>query len=154
MFTDLALKCFMPSGLRSVKVLHPRSSVVELVLFCNLCTCFLNLHYTEVTVSQEITVCETESLPTTLTITCSASVTPAALVWVVTGIPSVGSRSITSGDTQGPFNYPTSSSSGEAVLMVNDPTNMEVVNGTCFQCRDLTGSNSVSTAACVNVMRE
>ena len=104
--------------------------------------------------SQEITVCETESLPTTFTLTCSASVTLAALAWLVTGIPVVGSRSINSGDTRGPFSYPTSSSSGEAVLMVNDPTNIEVINGTCFQCRDLTGSNSVSTAICVNVMSE
>ena len=131
-----------------------RTSVKNFTSDCN-CAIFVPSYlYTAIKVSQEITVCETESLPTTFTLTCLASVTPAALPWAVTGIPIVGSRSITSGDTQGPFNYPTSSSSGEATFVVNDPTNMEVVNGTCFQCRDLAGSNLISTAVCVNVMRE
>ena len=108
----------------------------------------------EVTASQEIAICEADSLPTAFTLTCAANVTPAALVWSVSGLAGAGSRTITQGDSQGPFRYPTHVSNGEATLMVNDPMNMEVIEGTCFRCRDLTGSNSISTATCVNVTRE
>ena len=103
--------------------------------------------------SQELSVCETDSLPTTFTLTCTTIANPNSLVWVVTGLKSVGSRTIAQGDSQGSFNYPTPTQDGKATLMVNDPANMEVVEGTCFQCRDLI-SNTISTATCVNFTRE
>lgn len=103
--------------------------------------------------SQELSVCETDSLPTVFTLTCTTSATPNSLVWMVTGLNTVGSRTIVKGDSQGPFNYPTPTQDGQAALMVNDRANMEIVEGTCFQCRDLV-SNTISTAACVNVTRE
>ena len=102
---------------------------------------------------QELSVCETDSLPTAFTLTCTTSATVNSLVWVVTGLNTVGSRTIAGGDSQGPFKYPRSNRDGEAALMVNDPANIEVVEGSCFQCRDLT-NNAISTAACVNVTRE
>ena len=107
----------------------------------------------EVEVPQELSVCETDSLPTAFTLTCTTSVTANSLVWVVTGLNTIGSRTIAGGDSQGAFNYPPSTREGEAALMVNDPANMEVVEGTCFQCRDLI-SNTISTAAYVNVTCE
>ena len=102
---------------------------------------------------QELSVCETDGLPTAFTLTCTTSATANSLVWLVTGLNTVGSRTIAKGDTRGPFNYPTPTQDREAALIVNDPANMEVVEGTCFQCRDLI-SNAISTATCVNVTRE
>ena len=103
--------------------------------------------------SPKITVCETESLPTAFTVMCTASMAPATLIFEVSGIRDVGTRTVTS--ISGPDYYTYSSSSNtEAALIVNDPTNAEVVNETCFQCTDLSGNNPISTTTCVNVMRE
>lgn len=104
--------------------------------------------------SQELSVCEMGSLPTTFTVTCTASASPSVLFWIVEGLNVVETRSILPGRTTGPFSYPTPTSNGNATLMVNDPTNVEVVEGTCFQCRDLVGNNTISAAVCVNVSRE
>ena len=84
---------------------------------------------------------------------CIANTAPATLVFEVTGIPSVGSRTITSTSTQNIYAY-SSSSNTEAALIVNDPTTVEVVNGTCFECTDLSGNNPISATTCVNVIRE
>ena len=106
-------------------------SVKNFASDCNCAIYVLSYLYTAIEVSRDITVCETESLPTAFTVMCTASMTPATLIFEVSGIRDVDRRTVTSISNQDIYTY-SSSSNTEAALIVNDPTNAEVMNETFF----------------------
>ena len=110
----------------------------------------------DITVSQELSVCETDSIPTIFTITCTDldSTSSRSLIWLVTGLKNMMSRTLIPGFQTLFFTYPFPTRTGEATLMVNDTMNIHVVEGTCFQCRDPNDANTASTAVCVTVTCE
>ena len=74
-------------------------------------------------------VCELESLPLSFSIMCAGD--PAAvLTWEVTGVNPPLGGAIARGDTERSFTYP--NVIGQTMLDVNDPSQMDVGNQTCF----------------------
>ena len=84
-------------------------------------------------------VCEEGPLPSNFSITCTVNDNSAVLSWVVTGTTTPLGGPIGGGYDLQPFKYPMRTSPGEATLYVQDPSNSEVVIGTCFQCRATVG---------------
>ena len=75
----------------------------------------------------------------------------AVILWEVTGVtPPLGSA-IARGETVQSFTYPAVVE--QAILMVNDPSGMDVMNRTCFICRADYPSGVIarSDPTCVNV---
>ena len=80
-------------------------------------------------------VCEEGPLPSTFSIICTVDDNTAVLSWVITGTTTPLGGPIGGSYDLPPFEYPQPTSPGEATLYVQDPSNSEVVIGTCFQCR-------------------
>ena len=99
---------------------------------------------------EAVEYCDPVMLPLSFTLMCE--VDPAAVIsWQVTGVtPPLGS-SIARGGTVRSFTYP--AVIGQALLIVNDPSGMDVMNQTCFICRADYPSGVIarSDPTCVNV---
>lgn len=101
-------------------------------------------------------VCNGEPLPSVFNLTCAVNSTVATLSWLISGNTNPLSGPIAPESNSGYYMYPKSSVDGEATLIVRDPTNAEIVNGTCFQCRASVGSTvqSDSDPNCVQSIGE
>ena len=75
----------------------------------------------------------------------------AVISWEVTGVTPPLATAIVRGSTVRSFTFP--AVMGQAILMVNDPSGMDVMNQTCFICRAdyPSGVTARSDPTCVNV---
>ena len=96
-------------------------------------------------------VCNGEPLPSVFNLTCAVNSSVAVLSWLISGNTNPLSGPVAGGSNLGYYMYPMPSVAGEAVLIVRDPTNADIVNGTCFQCRATVGATVVidSEPSCV-----